>query len=111
MMTEQPRSTPRAQHPAARGTALLTPRHTAVLTAIAIGLPQNAAAHRYGISPRTLRRITEDAARRLGAANTTHAVALAAATGLIDPEHLRDRTTPPLDRAQIIQQRGPKEVP
>jgi len=109
-VTAHPTSdTPRADHTGARGVALHA-RHIAVLTAIAIGLTHAAAAHRYRVSPRTVRRIADDAARRLGAANTVHAVALATAAGLLDPAHLRDRTTPPMSRSEIVQHTGWKST-
>lgn len=72
----------------------LTDRERAALTAVAIGLPQEQAARRVGLSERRFRRVLADAVGKLGATETIHAVALAAASQQIDPEHLRVRTCP-----------------
>lgn len=72
----------------------LTDEQVAALTATAIGLTQPVIARRLGTPPRTLRRLLRGAVTRLGAADLTHAVALAAQSGLIDPDHVRCRTLP-----------------
>lgn len=69
-------------------------RHIAALTAVAIGLTGEAAARRYGIASRNLRRVTAEATRRLGAASPVHAAVLATLAGYLDPEHIRARTLP-----------------
>ncbi|HEU5160326.1 MAG TPA: LuxR C-terminal-related transcriptional regulator [Streptosporangiaceae bacterium] len=84
-------------HTVAPDYVTLDPREVAALTAVAIGLTEQAAGHAYDISPRTLRRAKETAVRKLGAYNITHAVALATARGHIDPVHLLNRTLPPCD--------------
>jgi DNA-binding CsgD family transcriptional regulator len=76
-------------------TPRLTDRQRAALTAIAAGYTENAAARRLGISARTLRRVVMKATDRLGAAAPIHAVALAAATGILDTEAVRSRSVPP----------------
>ncbi|WP_433233805.1 LuxR C-terminal-related transcriptional regulator [Actinomadura nitritigenes] len=76
------------------GAPVLDERERAALTAIAIGLTTVAAAHRMGISDRTVRRAVAAAAAKLGAADRTHAVALAALTGQLDPRRIRSRTLP-----------------
>ncbi|MFI0406623.1 antitoxin Xre-like helix-turn-helix domain-containing protein [Actinomadura sp. 3N508] len=73
---------------------VLDDRERAALTAIAIGLPQEQAARRVGLSTRTFRRVLAGAAEKLGATETIHAVALAAATGQIDHAHIQARTSP-----------------
>ncbi len=93
-MSDRPTEQPRAEHPAARGPAPLEPRHIAVLTAIAIGLTADTAARHLGISDRTMRRHTAEAARLLGAHCTQHAVSLAILDGHINPGHIRNRTLP-----------------
>lgn len=75
--------------------ALRRERETVALTACAIGLTHDAAATHLLISFRTYRRYLRFAQIHLAAASTVHAVALAAATGQLDPEHLRNRTCPP----------------
>jgi DNA-binding CsgD family transcriptional regulator len=72
----------------------LEARHIIALTAIAIGLTGRAAARRLDISDRTLRRLTADATARLGAHTPIHAVALAAAHGLLPIECLQQGTLP-----------------
>lgn len=74
--------------------AELSDREAAVLTAAAIGLTADVAARSYKISPRTLRRYQVTATKRLGAHCLTHAIALAAARGLIRRAHLEDRMLP-----------------
>lgn len=94
----------------------LAPRHVAALTAMAIGLPQNVAVRRLGVSRRTLGRWLDDAESILGADSTTHAVALAVAAGLIDHKHLANRTVPDvIDKGRrvcvrVMTRRGPMPV-
>lgn len=61
----------------------LSPRETDVLTLLATGLSRAQAAERLKISEHTLRVYIEAARFKLGAANTTHAVANALMRGLI----------------------------
>lgn len=63
----------------------LTPRLVAVLTGAARGetIPQTAA--RLHLSPKTVDVQRRAAAARLGAVNTTNAVAIAVARGLLPP--------------------------
>ncbi|MCA0042667.1 helix-turn-helix transcriptional regulator [Celeribacter litoreus] len=61
----------------------LSPRETAAVTHIAKGLSRAQAAAEMGISEHTLRVYIEAARHKLGALNTTHAVARALSNGLI----------------------------
>jgi LuxR family transcriptional regulator, quorum-sensing system regulator RaiR len=61
----------------------LSPRELDVLTLIGMGKSRGHAADRLSISEHTLRVYIESARFKLGAANTTHAVALAMARGKI----------------------------
>lgn len=61
----------------------LSPRETDVLTLLATGLARSQAAEKLKISEHTLRVYIEAARFKLGAANTTHAVATAMMRGLI----------------------------
>lgn len=61
----------------------LSPRETAAITLIARGLSRGQAAAEMGISEHTLRVYIESARHKLGAMNTTHAVARALSLGLI----------------------------
>lgn len=70
-------------------------REIATLTALAVGSTQVHGARLLGVSDRTMRRYLLSAVRSLGAATTTHAVALAASAGLLDPQRLKARTVPP----------------
>ncbi len=63
--------------------ATLSPRETDALTLIGLGLSRAQAAERLKISEHTLRVYIESARFKLGAANATHAVALALARGKI----------------------------
>ncbi|MBO2461143.1 Lsr2 family DNA-binding protein [Actinomadura violacea] len=74
--------------------AELTERERAALTAVAIGLPHEVAARHVGMADRPFRRVLAGAARKLGAAETIHAVAIAAALGQIRVDDLRARTCP-----------------
>ncbi|WP_242890765.1 Lsr2 family protein [Actinomadura litoris] len=80
--------------PTATLAAELTERERAALTAVAIGLPQDVAARQIGVADRVFRRILVAASRKLDAAETIHAVAIAAATGQISMGDLRARTCP-----------------
>ena len=61
----------------------LSPRETDALSLLACGRSRAQAAERLAISEHTLRVYIEGARRKLGAANTTHAVAAALSRGLI----------------------------
>jgi DNA-binding CsgD family transcriptional regulator len=61
----------------------LSPRETDVLSLLATGLSRARAAERLEISEHTLRAYIESARLKLGALNTTHAVASALSRGLI----------------------------
>ncbi|WP_434290473.1 helix-turn-helix transcriptional regulator [Celeribacter sp. SCSIO 80788] len=61
----------------------LSPRETAAITLIAKGFSRGQAAAEMGISEHTLRVYIESARHKLGAMNTTHAVARALSLGLI----------------------------
>jgi predicted DNA-binding protein (UPF0251 family) len=64
----------------------LSPQEIHALTIAAEGWPQTAAVRRFGQSDRTLRRALARAQRKLRARCLIHAVALAAARGLIHVE-------------------------
>lgn len=64
-------------------TSQLSPREADALTLLALGYNRAQAAESLSISEHTLRVYVESARFKLGAANTTHAVALALARGLI----------------------------
>ncbi|MFK7765153.1 MAG: autoinducer binding domain-containing protein [Roseobacter sp.] len=61
----------------------LSPRELAALTYLARGMSRNQAAHHLNISEHTLRVYIESSRHKLGALNTTHAVARALNIGLI----------------------------
>jgi DNA-binding CsgD family transcriptional regulator len=61
----------------------LSPRETEAMTMLAIGLSRAQAADKLSISEHTLRVYVESARFKLGALNTTHAVARALSRGLI----------------------------
>lgn len=61
----------------------LSPRELTALTYLARGLSRNQAAHQMQISEHTLRVYIESSRHKLGALNTTHAVARALNSGLI----------------------------
>lgn len=61
----------------------LSPRELAALTYLARGMSRNQAAHQMKISEHTLRVYIESSRHKLGALNTTHAVARALNNGLI----------------------------
>ncbi len=61
----------------------LSPRELTALTYLARGLSRTQAAHQMKISEHTLRVYIESSRHKLGALNTTHAVARALNTGLI----------------------------
>ncbi|MEE4189362.1 MAG: autoinducer binding domain-containing protein [Roseobacter sp.] len=61
----------------------LSPRELSALTYLARGLSRNQAAHHMNISEHTLRVYIESSRHKLGALNTTHAVARALNNGLI----------------------------
>lgn len=63
----------------------LSPRERDVLAYLSIGHSRGAAAETLGISEHTLRAYLDAARLKLGALNTTHAVALAITRGLILP--------------------------
>ena len=65
------------------GSKTLSPRETDALTMLALGYNRAQAADRLKISEHTLRVYIEAARFKLGAANTTHAVATAMMNGLI----------------------------
>ncbi|WP_233416870.1 helix-turn-helix transcriptional regulator [Halovulum marinum] len=67
------------------GVADLSPRERDVLTFLAVGHSRSAAADKLGISEHTLRAYLDTARLKLGAQNTTHAVALAMTRGLLLP--------------------------
>ena len=73
----------------------LDERQVCALTAYAIGPTQPQAARLLGICERSVRRYLTTATTALEATSPVHALALAAARGLIDPDHLRLRTPPP----------------
>lgn len=75
-------------------TNLTHAREMVALTVCATGFTYEYASRRLGISARTLRRYLASAMARLDAANSTHAVALAAADDQLDAECLRTRTVP-----------------
>ncbi|MEH6833680.1 MULTISPECIES: helix-turn-helix transcriptional regulator [Falsihalocynthiibacter] len=64
-------------------TRALSPREKDALTMLALGYSRAQAAESLSISPHTLRVYIEAAQFKLGAANTTHAVARAMAQGLL----------------------------
>ncbi|TCO73895.1 helix-turn-helix transcriptional regulator [Rhodovulum euryhalinum] len=64
-------------------TAALSPRELAAMTLLAKGLSRAQAAEQLDISEHTLRVYIEAARHKLGALNTTHAVARALSAGLI----------------------------
>lgn len=81
---------------------VLTARERVALTSVAVGLSRCDAAAQLGICHSTLYRVLADALHLLGAATYAAAVDDAAATGQIDPEHVRARLLPlwpPLDPA------------
>ncbi|MBV7377759.1 helix-turn-helix transcriptional regulator [Maritimibacter dapengensis] len=61
----------------------LSPRELAAIRCLACGLSRAQAAQELGISEHTLRVYIESARHKLGALNTTHAVARALSTGII----------------------------
>ncbi|MEM6565024.1 MAG: LuxR family transcriptional regulator [Pseudomonadota bacterium] len=61
----------------------LSPRELSALTYLARGMSRNQAAHHMKISEHTLRVYIESSRHKLGALNTTHAVARALNSGLI----------------------------
>lgn len=61
----------------------LSPREVSAMTYLANGLSRAQAAQKMGISEHTLRVYIEAARHKLGALNTTHAVARALSTGVI----------------------------
>ena len=61
----------------------LTGREAEVLSLLAEGLQLDEIAHRLGIGVETVRTHVRNASARLGAANRTHAVAIAIRQGLI----------------------------
>jgi DNA-binding CsgD family transcriptional regulator len=65
--------------------AALSPREADALTLLASGSSRAQVAERLAISEHTLRVYIDAARHKLGAANTTHAVASALARGLISP--------------------------
>lgn len=67
----------------------LSPREIEVMTSLALGHSRAQAAEALGISESTLRVYIESARHKLGALNTTHAVARALAQGLIVVEDAR----------------------
>ena len=67
----------------------LSPREIDVMTSLALGHSRAQAAEMLGISESTLRVYVESARHKLGALNTTHAVARAMAEGLIMVEASR----------------------
>lgn len=64
-------------------TPALTEREHVCLQALAEGLTDDAAARTIEISARTYRRSIQSVVRKLNAYSRTHAVALAAASGLV----------------------------
>ena len=62
---------------------VLTPRQTEVLVMISGGKPWKALVDELRISPMTLKSHLHSVRERLGAQNTTHAVAIAIKRGLI----------------------------
>ncbi len=66
-----------------RPQAALSPRETDVLTLLAMGMSRAQVAESLSISEHTLRAYVESARFKLGAQNTTHAVARALARGLL----------------------------
>lgn len=66
-------------------TKQLSPREMDTLTHLAVGCSRGQAAENLGISEHTLRVYIESARLKLGAANTTHAVAIALTRGIIIP--------------------------
>lgn len=72
----------------------LTEYERIALLTTAMGLTQEAACHRLGISSRTLRRRLADAIEGLGARSVAHAVALAAASDQLDLDAVRRRELP-----------------
>lgn len=72
----QPGRTPEANQP-------LSPREVEAMTLLAIGYNRAQAANTLAISEHTLRVYVESARHKLGAMNTTHAVARALSRGLI----------------------------
>ena len=67
----------------------LSPREVDAMTALALGQSRAQAAESLGISESTLRVYIESARHKLGALNTTHAVARAMSQGLIVVEEAR----------------------
>ena len=64
----------------------LSLRERVVLTAIARGDSTDEVAGALGISPHTVRTYVKSSRRKLGARTRAHAVAIALAAGLIDPD-------------------------
>ncbi|SDM01167.1 response regulator transcription factor [Aliiruegeria lutimaris] len=64
-------------------TIMLSPRELSAMTYLAKGMTRAQAAHEMDISEHTLRVYIEAARHKLGALNTTHAVARALSHGLI----------------------------
>jgi DNA-binding CsgD family transcriptional regulator len=71
------------EHGAEKIMGKLSPRETSALTYLARGMSRNQAAQHMQISEHTLRVYIESARHKLGALNTTHAVARALNSGLI----------------------------
>ena len=69
--------------PTAEVNQTLSPREAETLTMLALGYSRAQTAHTLGISEYTLRVYAESARFKLGALNTTHAVASAVSRGLI----------------------------
>lgn len=88
-----PADRPGAPRAAGAGPTLTLWERTA-LTAAASGLTADTAARLMGTSGRTLRRAQRAAADRLGVPTTVQAVAIAAAAGLIDMNHVRHARVP-----------------
>lgn len=63
----------------------LTPRESEVLSLTAGGMTRNEIAEQLGLSPETVRTHLGNAVSRLGARSRTHAVALAIASGWLNP--------------------------
>lgn len=63
----------------------LTPRLVSVLDAAARGQTANETARALHVSPTSVERYRRVAVARLGARNTTHAVAIAVTRGLVAP--------------------------
>jgi DNA-binding CsgD family transcriptional regulator len=69
--------------PGFRESSRLSPREVDALTMLAMGLNRPQAAEWLAISEHTLRAYVESAREKLGAQNTTHAVAMAVAMGFV----------------------------